>query len=220
MENIDIIKNNDLFKDLEENDLILLAGLVKSKKIIKDAFIIKEGETTTEMYLVKKGKVAVILSNPKGKEMVLSTLQQGDIFGELSLLDNKPRSANVIAQENCELLVLHQEDFFEVLQHNPKVAVQVIQYLCQRIRFTNVIAHSLGLMDVYERLRQFLYNKSTPVEGEKLVIKTPLTHNEIALQICSGREMVTRILSELSAGQYLTIQNKQITINKKLPFAR
>lgn len=220
MDTIDCLKNNDLFKGLEISEIKLIAERTTTKTVKKDTLIISEGDISSVMYLIKQGKVNVTVNNDKGKEMILTTLQAGDIFGELSLLDDKPRSANVVTLEKCVLIVLHKADFFELMAQHPKIAIQVIKYLCQMVRFTDSIVQSLALMDVYERLRKFLYDRAAPRSDGTLAVTAPLTHKEIASHTGSGREMISRILSELQKGQYLTVENKIITINRKLPSAR
>ena len=219
METIEILKNNGLFGGLEEGQLKTLADLAKQKKVKKKTFIIKEGENSNEMYLIKKGKVEVMLNNNDGKELILSTLLEGESFGELSLLDNKPRSANVVSLEDCVLLTINQVDFYEFLRNNSKAAIEVIKYLCRQLRLTNSIAHSYALMDVYERLRKYLYSVAEREPGGRLMIRAPLTHKEIAVNICTGREVVSRMLRGLEKDGYLTVKNKRITILKKLPSA-
>ena len=219
METIDILKSNELFKGLEEKELSIIAELTTKKTVLKNTLVVSEGDTSNSMYLIKEGKVNVTLTNEEGKEMILTTLQQGDNFGELSLLDDDPRSANVIALEKCVFIVLHKADFHQLLKQNSTIAIGVIKYLCQRVRFITNIAQSLALLDVYGRLVKLLHGLSTPGENGQLVISLPLTHKDIASRVGSSREMISRILSELEKGQYLTIENKIITINKKLPSA-
>jgi CRP/FNR family cyclic AMP-dependent transcriptional regulator len=216
MENIDALKKNCLFKGLEDNELMLLANLTRQKNVTKNTFVIKEGECASEMYLIKKGKAIVMLNNDKGKEMVLSKLEAGDIFGELALLDDTPRSANVVTQEDCELLILRKADFFDVLNKNPKVAIQVIRYLCQKLRLTNSVAQSYALMDVYERLRKFLYDMAMPDEEGSLVVSN-LAHKDIAFQVCTGREVISRMLSLLEKEGYIKVEKKTIILLKELP---
>ena len=219
METIDILKSNELFKGLEENELSIVAERTTKKTVLKNTLVISEGDMSNSMYLIKEGKVNVTVTNEEGREMILSTLQLGDNFGELSLLDNDSRSANVITLEKCVFIVLHQADFYKLLKQNPTIAICVIKYLCQRVRFITNIAQSLALLDVYGRLVKLLHSLSAPGENGQLVISLPLTHKDIASRVGSSREMISRILSELEKGQYLTIKNKIITINKKLPSA-
>jgi CRP/FNR family cyclic AMP-dependent transcriptional regulator len=219
METIDILKSNELFKGLEENELSIVAELTTKKTVLKNTLVVSEGDTSNSMYLIKEGKVNVTLTSEDGKEMILTTLQQGDNFGELSLLDDDPRSANVIALEKCVFIVLHKADFYQLLKQNSTIAISVIKYLCKRVRFITNIAQSLALLDVYGRLVKLLHGLSIPGENGQLVISLPLTHKDIASRVGSSREMISRILSALEKGQYLTIENKIITINKKLPSA-
>jgi CRP/FNR family transcriptional regulator, cyclic AMP receptor protein len=219
METIEIIRKNELFKGFENDELETLAKLARLKKAQKNTFIIKEGDESREMYLIKQGKAEVMLNNDNGDELILSTLHEGDIFGELSLLDGKPRSANVIALEDCVLLVIHKADFYEFLYKNNNASIQVIKYLCQKLRNTNQIAQSYALMDVYERLVKYLYSVAQRNAEGKLVITTPLTQKEIAIKICTGREVVSRMLNKLEKDGYLSVEHKTITINKDLPTA-
>jgi CRP/FNR family cyclic AMP-dependent transcriptional regulator len=217
MNNIDLIKNNELFYGFTDGEIALLAHQSKLKKFKKDVFIIQEGENSHEMFLIKQGKVNVMLNNANGKELILSTYHEGDLFGELSLLDGRPRSANVVALENCQLLVVHKQDFYDIITNNTQAALQIINYLCHKIRVTNSIAQSYALMDVYERLKKFLYSMAQSQDDGKVIIATPLTHKNIALKICTSREVVSRILRWLEKDQYVTVKNKIITIHKNLP---
>lgn len=220
MDTIDFFKNIELFNCLDENEISAIISRIKTKTVQKNTQVIMAGDSSSTMYIIREGSVNVVACNDEGKEIILSTLKAGDIFGELSLFDDKPRSANVVTVENCVLLTLYKFDFLELLNQSPKIALQVIKYLCQRIRFTNSIAQSLALMDVYERLKNFLYKMATPGADGKLAINKPMSQREIASHIGSGREIISRILSELVEGEYLTIERKIITINKKLPKGR
>ena len=219
METIDILRRNEFFRDLDDAELKNIAALTTRKSVPKNTLVINEGDISSAMYLIKSGKVNVIVSNEEGKEMILITLLPGDHFGELSLIDDEPRSANVIAVERSEFIILHRADFFHLLKQNSTLAIGVIKSLCQRIRFTTNLAQGLALLDVYGRLSKLLYSLAEPDEQSVLKIKLPLTHKEIAARVGSSREMVSRIISELEKGHYLTIEHKIITINKKLPLA-
>lgn len=109
------------------------------------------------------------------------------------MLDDKLRSANVIALEDYELLVIHKSDFYDFLKNNSNAAIQVIKYLCQKLRITNHIAYSYAIMDVYERLIRYLHSVAMPRLDGKLVISTAFTHKEIALKIWALRDTVWKL---------------------------
>lgn len=219
METIDVIKANQLFKGLDETELKIITRLTTKKTVLKHTLVISEGDDSSAMYLIQEGKVKVTVTSTDGKELILTTLQQGDNFGELSLLDDSHRSANVVAIENCVFIVLHKADFFQLLKQNSSIAFSVIKFLCHRVRFVTEVAQSLALMDVYGRLVKLLHDLSVPSENGKLIVSIPLTHQDIASRVGCGREMITNIMKGLKKGRYLTIENKIITINKKLPQA-
>lgn len=219
VDTIEILKGNDLFKELDEAELLAISALTKTRKVAKNTFVINEGDSDSSMYIIIQGTVNVVVANEDGKEMILTTLKAGDQFGELSLLDAKPRSANIVSNEKCEFLIIHKEPFYKLLEENSKIAINVINYLCSKVRFITFVAQGLALMDVYGRLVRLLLDLSeTNEKGEQKVL-IPLTHKDIALRVGSSREMISRILKELETGRYVTIENKIITINKKLPLA-
>ena len=220
MDTIDILKNSELFKTLTHDELNTLAALSIKRTVPKNTLVIGEGDISNSLYLIKSGKVNVTVSNEDGREMILSTLQSGDHFGELALLDEDCRSASIITVEKCEFIIIHQADFYVLLQEHWSIAINVIKYLCKRVRFITQTAQGLALLDVYGRLVKLLYSLATPGDNGELIISLALTHKDIALRIGASREMISRILGELEKGDYLNVTNKIITINKKLPPAR
>ncbi|MEE9354026.1 MAG: Crp/Fnr family transcriptional regulator [Methylococcaceae bacterium] len=219
MDLIAILKNVDLFSGLDKTQLLTLADLTKKRTVPKNTLVISEGDTSSSLFIIKTGSVNVMLTNEHGKEIILSTLRQGDYFGELSLFDEEPRSANVITAEKCEFLTLNKQDFLPMLEKYPSMAIAAIKYLCHRVRLVTNIAEGLALTDVYGRLVKLLNDLAVADESGRLIIKYSLTHKEIAMRVGSSREMVSRILSELEKGAYISIEHKKITLNKKLPIA-
>lgn len=219
METIDVLKNNDLFRDLGQEVLDKIAQLTTKKTVLKNTLIIGEGDPSNSLYLILSGSVKVALSSEDGKEMIITTLQMGEHFGELSLLDEAPRSTDITALEKSTLLIIHRADFFRLMEKNPMIAANVIKYLCQRVRLITQIAQSLALMDVYGRLVKLVYSMAEAGENGKMEVLLPMTRKEIASRIGSSREMVSRIMAGLEEGGYLTITKKKITINRKLPTA-
>lgn len=219
MDTIDILKNNELFKTLAHEELQSLVSLTSTRTVLKNTLVIGAGDTSSSMYLIKSGTVNVTVTNDDGKEMILSTLLPGDHFGELALLDEDPRSANIITLEKCEFIIIHRADFYAFLTQHASIAISVIKYLCKRVRFITNIAQGLALLDVYGRLAKLLDSLAgAEAQGER-VIALPLTHKDIALRIGSSREMITRIFIELEKGGYISVNNKIITLHRKLPSA-
>lgn len=220
MDTIDILKNHLFFSDLSEDEILKLCDLTRIKNVKKKEFIVQQGEYGYDMYLIKSGLVDIKISDSDGNQVILSSMESGDLFGELSILDGKTRAADVVAKENCELIVFHKSDILNLIRNNSKFALQVIKYLCKRIRFTDIFAQGLATKNVYNRFRHFLYYWAKEDSDGKLKLPIKHTHEDIAAHLGCDRVMVSRIISELTKGEYLSIEKKIITINKKLPQAR
>lgn len=213
-----MLKNVSLFTDLPEEAVNAVSALATTRTYSKNTIIISEGDDSDSLYAVLSGKVKVYLSDDEGKEIIINILSGGDYFGELALLDDEPRSASVMTLEESKLAVLSKTAFEDCLKKNPQVALPIIKGLSTRLRNLTENVKSLALMDVYGRVARTLLEMAEPV-GENLVINQRLTQREIASMVGASREMVSRILKDLSVGGYITIQNKTITINEKLPHA-
>jgi len=184
----------------------------------KNAVVITEGDDADKVYLIKKGKVKIYLADRDGKEVIVNVLGPGEYLGELALFDDSPRSTSAMTMARTEFAVISRDAFLECLHQHPDMAIVIIKNLARRVRALTDSVRSLSLLDVYQRIVQFL--KSTAVENEgKMIIEDRPTHQEIASRIGASREMVTRILLDLSTGGYITVEGKRLTINKTLPGA-
>ena len=212
-----MLKNIPLFSCLSESDLADIEKVAVRKTFPKNTILLSEGDSTDALYVICEGKVKVTIDDNEGKEIILSMLGTGEYFGEMALLDDEPRSASVTTKETTQLLIISKNDFMDILS-SKQFAFNLLKDLTKRLREANKKIESLGLLDVYGRVARILNQYAKSQEG-KMVIEEKLTHQEIANMIGSSREMVSLILKELSNGGYITIEKKQITINRKLPYS-
>jgi len=212
-----MLRNVPLFADLSDKDLESVSKLAATRTYPKNTIIISEGDDSDSLYAVLSGKVKVYLSDDEGREIIINILSDGEYFGELALLDDSPRSASVMTLEETKLAVISKSAFEESLAKNPPMALHIIRELSSRLRSLTRNVKSLALMDVYGRVARTLLDMAEPAGNDKLEIRQKLTQRDIASMVGASREMVSRILKDLSTGGYITIQNKTITINEKLP---
>jgi len=211
-----MLRNVSLFSGLPEESVKAVSALATTRTYPKNTIIISEGDDSDSLYAVLSGKVKVYLSDDEGKEIIINIHGPGDYFGEMALLDDKPRSASVMTLEESKLAVLSKTAFEDCLSKNPQISLPIIRGMSKRLRNLTENVKSLALMDVYGRVARTLLDMAEP-KGEALVINQRLTQREIASMVGASREMVSRILKDLSVGGYITIENKKITINEKLP---
>jgi len=211
-----MLRNVPLFSDLPDHDLQAITSLAVTRTYPKNTIIISEGDDSDSLYAILSGRVKVFLSDDDGREIIINILGDGQYFGELALLDDAPRSASVMTIEETKLAVISKSAFEDCVTKNPVLALRIIRELSMRLRSLTQNVKSLALMDVYGRVARTLLDMAEP-HGDKLEIRQKLTQRDIASMVGASREMVSRILKDLSTGGYITIQNKTITINEKLP---
>ena len=218
MENaaIETLEHVYLFQDLSAEDLSQLAQRATLKRFPKNSVLVNEGDDTDSLYIIQSGRVKIYLSDEDGKELVLSLIGPGDYFGEIALLDESPRSASVMSLEECKIYVLNKSQFEAFLKQDTAVCLRVMRGLTRRLRELTDNMRDMALMDVYGRIVKTLTNLAEEQDG-KLVITDKLTHKDLASMVGSSREMVSRIMKELSKGGYITVEKNRLIINDKLP---
>lgn len=147
----------------------------------------------------------------------MNTLGPGDYFGELALLDDSTRSASVRTVEKSEFRVVMKDDFNKVLDDHPNISRQLISNLAGRVRKLTADVKSLALQDVYGRVANVLMDLSEERGDGTLFIPEKLTQQDIADRVGASREMVARILKDLTIGEYIRFEGRHIIINTRLP---
>ncbi len=211
-----MLEDFPIFDGLDPAHSDAMANAVTVRTFAKNAIIMTEGDDADKLYLIRKGKVKIYLSDREGREVIVNILGPGEYFGELALFDDAPRSTSAITTTKAEFAVISRDAFLDCLDQHPAMGIVIIKNLARRIRALSENVRSLALLDVYERIVHFLKSEATEDNG-KLVINDRPTHQEIANRIGASREMVTRILLDLSTGGYITAEGKCLTINKTLP---
>ena len=133
-----------------------MLGFVVARRYGAGEVIFRKGDAGESMMLIAAGTVKVSALGPDGREAVLAVLDQGEILGEMAILDNKPRSADATALEPCEMLVLRQRDFLPFLERNPAVAVRLLAMLSERLRRTSELLEDRMLRHLPGRLAKAL----------------------------------------------------------------
>ncbi len=192
---------------------IAATGVVRT--FPKNTVLIHEGDQGDSLYIVVSGKVKVFASNEQGKEVVIDFHGPGEYVGEMSL-DGAPRSASVMTVEPTSCAVVSRANFREFILAHPDFALHLIEKLIQRVRRTTENVKSLALSDVYGRLVRLLHALAQDRDGRQ-VIPDKLTQQDIAERVGASRDMISRLMKDLVAGGYLVIEDRTITILKRLP---
>lgn len=209
------LKTVPLFQGVPDADLRALADRSVTRNYPKQAIIVNEGDDSDCLYLILAGRVKIYLADEHGKELILAIKGAGQYFGEM-VLDGEARSASVMTLEPSQFAILSRADFRAFLLSHAEVSLQLIQNLIRVARGLNRNVRNLAMLDVYGRVARILLELAVERDG-KLVIPEKLTQKDIAARVGASREMINRILRDLTTGGYVSVEGGRITINKAPP---
>jgi CRP/FNR family cyclic AMP-dependent transcriptional regulator len=209
----DFLATVPLFRSLGAAEVAAFATLVREKSYPKGSVILFEDDPGDSLFVVREGRVKVVLVAEDGREVILGILGIGEHFGELSLIDDQPRSAHVVAMEESSLLVLRREDFRKRVEQNPAVAWALLTELSRRLRRADDKIGSLVLLDVPGRIARMILDAAT--EGGSEHIDKPLTHQTIAHVIGASRETVSRAMREFVEAGWISTEKRRIRVTDR-----
>jgi CRP/FNR family cyclic AMP-dependent transcriptional regulator len=208
-----------IFEMLDDECLKPLARVAMLRHIPRHTVVLHAGDRTDNIYFVLSGALKVQISDDEGREVILSMLGPGELFGEMGVLDDHPRSATVLAVESSEVVLVGQADFKQCLVDNPDVSLFIMRNLTKRLRLADRHIESLALLDVYGRVARLLLEAAETVNGCKVVTRK-LTKQDIAKMIGASREMVSRVMRDLTAQGLIQERDGQLILVDLAVFKR
>lgn len=171
--------------------------MLSPQRYARDEVILLQGDTDSDLFIIERGSVRVVLTSADGREVVLALLGPGEFFGELSLLDGQPGHADVIAQDDCSLLRLSRERFRTFLATHPNVAEKLLAVLGRRLRETDALVYDTTFRDVPSRLARVIFKLAANHgrrEEDGIVIGLRLTQEDLAAMIGSSRVSINKYI--------------------------
>lgn len=212
---IRLLKRVPLFSQLDDDELEKIRKLCVTQHYVKDRIILIEEEAGNTLFLIQKGRVKVSRISDDGREVILSILEPGDFFGELSLIDGKARSASVTAIEDSEVLILRRGDFLGLLADYPQISISLMKELAGRIRKSDTQIKSLSLQDAMGRVASTLImlaeDHGRTRKNEVVIPKIPL-QQDLANMAGTSRETISRVFRYLEDEQLIARTGRKITI--------
>ncbi len=205
-----------LFNGISDEELLIISKFLHCRNYPAKTQLITEGDPSLSVYFILRGQVNVYLDDEKGKEIIINSHVTGEYFGELGLIQKISRTASIVTTQESRLAVMSDIDFKYCLEQYPKLAMNLIHQLVDRVVDATTSIRKLGLMDVYGRIAVTFLNMSEEY-GDIRIIREKLTQQAIASHVGASREMVARILKDLKTGGYIAIEKGIISIMKPLP---
>ncbi len=206
-----------IFSTLSDAELTALMHLARVTHHGARHVVFREGEPGDHLLVLLRGRVKVSLVSAEGKEVILSLLEPGDVFGEMALLDGEVRSASVTTMEECTFLTLGRCDFLTFLERTPGVALKLLAALSRRLRATNELVGSLSFLGLAARLARVLLNLMQQygrIGEHGIVISLRLSQEELGNLAGVSRESINRQLRAWVDAGYIDISHGNIVVKQ------
>lgn len=218
-----ILAQHFLLKHLPVDDLARLAGLSTTKRLQAGEAVFMKGDPGNSMMAVLSGRVRICAYSAGGREVVLNVINQGEVFGEIAMIDGGERTADAFAMEATELLVLSRRDFMPFLESNPSVCVKLLEVLCRRLRWTSEQLEDVNFLDLRSRLaKRILYlvdHNDDQAAGEQPA-GVRISQHMLASMIGTSREAVNKQLRFWEEEGVIDVRRGSITVLSRDRLAR
>jgi CRP-like cAMP-binding protein len=194
------LRTTELFKHLDDEACGLVSNLIKWKLYRQGTEVIHYKGESDDVYFIASGQVRITIFSFTGKEVSYQELGPGEMFGELSAIDQLPRTANVLTLKNARIGVISRSDYWRLIERYPSVAAAALKRLASLVRFLVDRVYQYGALDVKGRVRMEVLRlaRENMASDDTVTIRDFPTHREIANRVNTHREAVTRELNELS----------------------
>lgn len=209
-----VLQKNFLFRGLPDSALERIAALATRRSYPKGAVIFSQGQPGDALFGVITGQVRISASGAAGQEVFLNIMEPGDTFGEIAVMDGLPRTAGAVALEDTSLIVIKRADFLRLLEREPRLAIQLLKLLCERLRWTSALVEETAFLPSPARLAKrllilaSLHGRSTSV-GE---LELRISQSDLARFLNISRQIVNQNLSRWRNHGWVSLGNSRIVI--------
>jgi CRP-like cAMP-binding protein len=211
----ELLQKVSFLAGLSAEDREALAAVIARRRYRRGDIIMQKEEPGHALFIVEKGTVRIYVPSAQGNDLILAVLGPGDFFGDLSLLDGRPRSASASVGTDATLLMLERSDFIALLTQRPAAAMAVLEAVAGRLREADDMASDLAFLDVAGRLAKRLLDLATAHGVERdggVLIDLAVTQEDLASMIGVTRESVNRNLSEFQTLGLISKHGRRIVV--------
>jgi CRP-like cAMP-binding protein len=216
MDNAALLSRSDLFSALDGDALRRVLGTARSLRCRRNDVIFAEGDDASELFIVRSGRIAIGKQSPDGRESLVALMEEGDLFGEMPLFDDEPRSAQARALEPSELLSVPYPPIKAVLEERPELLWEVVAVLSRRIRSTDEALADSVFLDVTGRTAKRLLE----LAGDADEFTLPITQEELAGLVGASRERVNKAISAFVRLGWIEQVDRHYRITDRIQLSR
>src|SRR5579859_5762816 len=209
---VSVLRKHEIFSDLDNEALEQLGRYAKHTVLKRGATIFSKGDPGNSLYAVISGTVKISISSPDGRNAILNLIGPGETFGEMSVLDGQTRSADAIANTNCEIYVIDRRDFLPFMRSQSALSMKFIELLCARLRWTSDQVEQVILQDLPGRLASALLGLTEKRKLEPTSQTIAITQQEISEMVGMTRESINKQLRAWAARSWVRLEHGAIVV--------
>jgi CRP-like cAMP-binding protein len=217
MVELGLLKNIDALSGLTDQNLEDFGKHVTSVHLDKGSHLFYRNDPSSGLYFVSQGSLQIIIDNEANKEIIVYTIMQGDIVGEMTLFDESARSATVIALEECRLCKISNNKFIELMNTFPKIAINLSRVLIDRLHAANSMIERLGMMDGNQRVAHYLKTlimRDGTLEDSWYSLPKKPTYRFISQRLGVSEKTVYRTVQTMLQDGNITIKGRKLMVKQ------
>ena len=210
-----LLRRSPLFTRLADAEIDAILAHATVARHAENEQIFAKGDPGNSMMAVLKGRVMISTPSPDGRQVVLTVMREGDVFGEIALLDGGERTADASAMTDCELLIVPRRSFLSLLERRPELGIDLLVVLCERLRRTNEQVEDLAFLDLEARIAKVLVrlaeeNAAAGSPGKPGAVK--ISQRALGELVGGSRESVNKHLQDWKRSGLIVIEKGAIVI--------
>lgn len=209
---LSVLRKHPIFADLEADAFDQLCRYARHTTLKRGSTLFSRGDPGNSLYAVISGTVKMSISSPDGRNAILNIIGPGEIFGEMALLDGRARSADAIANSNCELFVIDRREFIPFVKSQPGLAMKFIELLCERLRWTSDQVEQIILQNLPGRLASALLRLTEKHKLEPQGRTIAITQQEISEMVGMTRESINKQLRAWASREWVRLEHGAIVV--------
>jgi CRP/FNR family transcriptional regulator, cyclic AMP receptor protein len=212
VDGVALLQTHPVFGALAPAQVKQLSSLARARRIASGTTLFVKGDPGTALFAVVSGTVKITVPSIDGREVIFNLLHPGDIFGEIALLDGRPRTADAIAVTDCELMVIERRDFLAFVHGEPKLAMQLIELLCARLRVASAREEEVVFLNLPARLARLLLRLLEENAAGADKNELSITQQKISEVLGTTRESVNKHLQIWASRRLIALKRGAILV--------
>jgi len=207
-----ILRAHPFFHGLSPELIEQVSSHAITRSVTGGTVIYAKGDPGNSLYAVVAGTVRISVPSMEGKDTIFNLLNEGEIFGEIALLDGRPRSAEVTALTDCDLMMINRRDFVPLMRDHPQIAFKLIDILCEKLRKTSEQVEDVMFLDLSARLAKILLKLAQSADQSPQGRKISMTQREIGQIIGMSRESTNKQLRNWEQRGWVRLERGTIVV--------